>query len=264
MIWLFAYLGLGATAGLFAGLLGLGGGIMMVPVLTLLFAAQGFPAAHVMHLALGTAMATIIFTSLSSLRAHHARDAVLWPVVKRLSVGIVIGALLGPQLAARLPTRPLAILFTVFMSYVALQLLLDRKPKPLRELPGPLGLFGVGAGIGGLSALVSIGGGSLVVPFLVACNVRMHQAIGTSAATGLPIALAGTIGYILAAHGTNDLPAGSFGFIHLPALLGTASASVLAAPLGARLAHYLPVAVLKKIFAGVILLLLAKMLHGLL
>lgn len=263
MIWLLAYLGLGAIAGLFAGLLGLGGGVVLVPVLALLFAAQGFPAAHLMHLALGTAMATIIFTSLSSLRAHHARDAVLWPVVKRLSAGIVLGALLGPQLAARLPTRPLAIIFTLFMAYVAAQLLLDRKPGPSRELPGPLGLFGVGTGIGGLSALVSIGGGSLIVPFLVACNVRMHQAIGTSAATGLPIALAGTVGYILAAHGASDLPADSFGFIHLPALIGTAGASVLAAPLGARLAHRLPVALLKKIFAGLLLLLLAKMLHGL-
>lgn len=264
MIWLLAYLGLGAVAGLFAGLLGIGGGIVMVPALALLFAAQGFPATHLMHLALGTAMATIIFTSLASLRAHHARDAVLWPVVKRLSAGIVIGALLGAQLAAQLPTRPLAIIFTIFMTYVAAQLLLDRKPRPSRELPGPLGLFGTGVGIGGLSALVSIGGGSLVVPFLVACNVRMHQAIGTSAATGLPIALAGTAGYILAAHGAGDLPAGSFGFIHLPALIGTAGASVLFAPLGAKLAHRLPVAALKKIFAGVILLLLAKMLHGLL
>lgn len=264
MIWLLAYLGLGATAGLFAGLLGVGGGVILVPVLALLFAAQGFPAAHLMHLALGTSMATIIFTSLSSLRAHHARDAVLWPVVKRLSAGMVIGALLGPQLAARLPTQPLAILFTLFMTYVAAQLLLDRKPKPSRELPGPLGLFGVGAGIGSLSALVSIGGGSLVVPFLVACNVRMHQAIGTSAATGLPIALAGSVGYIIAAHGAGGLPAGSFGFIHLPALIGAASASVLAAPLGARLAHRLPVATLKKIFAAVILLLLAKMLSSLL
>jgi uncharacterized membrane protein YfcA len=264
MIWLLAYFGLGTITGVFAGLLGLGGGIVLVPVLALLFAAQGFPAAHLMHLALGTAMATIIFTSLSSLRAHHAHDAVLWPVVKRLSAGIVIGALLGPQLAARLPTRLLAIIFTLFMTYVAVQLLLDRKPRPSRELPGPLGLFGVGAGIGGLSALVSIGGGSLVVPFLVACNVRMHQAIGTSAATGLPIALAGTVGYVVAAHGAVDLPPGSFGFIHLPALLATADASVLAAPLGAKMAHRLPVALLKKIFAGLLLLLLAKMLHGLL
>lgn len=263
-LWLLAYLALGVVAGLFAGLLGVGGGIVMVPVLALLFAAQGFPAEHLMHLALGTAMATIIFTAFCSLRTHHAHGAVLWPVVKRLSAGIVVGALLGPQLAAQIPTRPLAILFTVFMAYVAFQLLLDLKPKPSRVLPGPLELFAAGLGIGALSALVSIGGGSLVVPFLTACNVKMHQAIGTSAATGLPIALTGTAGYVLAAQGAGGLPEGSFGFIYLPALLATAGASMLFAPLGARLAHRLPVAALKKIFAGVIVLLLAKMLHGLL
>jgi uncharacterized membrane protein YfcA len=196
-----------------------------------------------MHLALGTAMATIIFTASCSLRTHHAHGAVLWPVVARLSTGIVAGALLGPLLAAQIPTRPLAILFTVFMAYVAFQLLLDPKPQASRALPGPLGLFGAGLGIGALSALVSI---------------------GTSAATGLPIALTGTTGYILAAQGAGNLPEGSFGFIYLPALFAAAGASMLLAPVGARLAHRLPVALLKKIFAGVLLLLLAKMLHGLL
>lgn len=263
-LWLLAYLALGAVAGLFAGLLGIGGGIVMVPVFALLFAAQGFPAEHLMHLALGTAMATIIFTASCSLRTHHAHGAVLWPVVKGLSTGIVAGALLGPLLAAQIPTRPLAILFTVFMAYVAFQLLLDLKPQASRALPGPLGLFGAGLGIGALSALVSIGGGSLVVPFLTACNVKMHQAIGTSAATGLPIALTGTAGYVLAAQGAGNLPEGSFGFIYLPALFAAAGASMLLAPVGARLAHRLPVALLKKIFAAVLLLLLAKMLHGLL
>lgn len=264
MIWFLAYLSLGAFAGFFAGLLGVGGGAVMVPILAMMFAAQGFPAAHLMHLVLGTSMATIIFTSISSLRAHHRHSAVLWPVVQAITPGIVAGTLLGAQIAARIPTRSLAIIFTMFMAYVAAQLLINAKPKPMHALPGTLGMLGAGLGIGGISALVAIGGGTLTVPFLVWCNVRMHHAIGTSATVGLPIAIAGTAGYMISGYGTSGLPDGSFGFIYLPALAGTAIASMLVAPLGAKLSHRLPVAALKKIFAGVILLLLAKMLHSLL
>lgn len=235
----------------------------MVPILALMFAAQGFADAHLMHLALGTSMATIIFTSVSSLRAHHQHGAVLWPVVKSIAPGIVVGTLAGAQIAAHVPTRPLAIFFAVFMSYVAIQMILNVKPKPSRELPGTAGMFGVGAGIGGISALVAIGGGSLSVPFMTWCNVKMHNAIGTSAAIGFPIAVAGTVGYMVSGYSATGLPAGSFGFIYLPALAGTVIASVLVAPFGARLAHRLPVPMLKKAFAGVIILLLLKMLHGL-
>lgn len=263
MSWFFAYLALGAFAGFFAGLLGIGGGAVVVPMLVMMFAAQGFPDAHLMHLVLGTSMATIIFTSISSLRAHHQHRAVNWPVVKTLSPGIVAGTLFGAQLAAHVPTRPLAIFFAVFMVYVALQMVINAKPAPSRELPGRLGMLGVGVGIGSLSSLAAVGGGSLTVPFLLWCNVKMHHAIGTSAAVGLPIALAGTVGYMISGYGARGLPAGSFGFIYVPALAGTVIASAIVAPFGARLAHRLPVATLKKIFAGVILLLLAKMLHGL-
>lgn len=261
--WLLGYLALGAVAGFFAGLLGVGGGAIMVPVLALMFAAQGFPEAHLMHLALGTSMCSIVFTSLSSLRAHHGHGAVLWPIVWAIAPGILIGTFAGAQLASALPTRPLAIFFTVFMSYVAFQMLANIKPKPARQLPGSLGMFLVGNGIGGISALVAIGGGSLSVPFMTWCNVRMHQAIGTSAAIGLPIALAGTAGYLLGGSGATALPAGSVGYIYLPAMAACVAMSMLTAPLGARAAHKLPVATLKKIFAGVILLLLARMLHGL-
>jgi uncharacterized membrane protein YfcA len=261
--WLIAYLALGAFAGFFAGLLGVGGGAVMVPILAVMFAAQGFADAHLMHLALGTSMATIIFTSVSSLRAHHQHGAVLWPVVKSIAPGIVVGTLAGAQLAAYVPTRPLAIFFTLFMSYVAIQMILNVKPKPSRELPAALGMFSVGAGIGGVSALVAIGGGSLSVPFMTWCNVKIHNAIGTSAAIGFPIAVTGTVGYMISGYGASDLPAGSFGFIYLPALAGTVVASVIVAPYGARLAHTLPVATLKKVFAGVIIILLIKMLHGL-
>jgi uncharacterized membrane protein YfcA len=266
-LWLLAYLGLGVFAGFFAGLLGVGGGAVMVPILALMFAAQNFGDAHLMHLALGTSMATIVFTSLSSLRAHHQHGAVLWPVVRVIAPGIVIGTLIGAQLAARIPTKPLAIIFTVFMSYVALQMLLNVKPKPSRTLPGELGMYAVGGFIGGISALVAIGGGSLSVPFMTWCNVKMHNAIGTSAAIGFPIAVAGTVGYMMSGYGAmqqGGLPTGSFGFIYLPALAGTVVASMIVAPFGAKLAHRLPVATLKKVFACVIIALLVKMLHGLL
>ncbi|MDX9767132.1 MAG: sulfite exporter TauE/SafE family protein [Ectothiorhodospiraceae bacterium] len=263
-LWFFAYLALGAFAGFFAGLLGIGGGGIMVPVLAMLFAAQGMPDAHLMHLALGTSMATIMFTSISSLRAHHAHGAVLWPVVRALAPGVLLGTFLGAQLAARLPTVPLAVIFALFMSYVALQMVLNVKPKPARQLPGSLGMFGVGTGIGGISALVAIGGGAVTVPFLAWCNVRLHHAIGTSAAVGFPIALAGSVGYLAAGHAAEGLPAGSLGFVHLPALASTAIASVLLAPLGARAAHRLPVAALKKVFALLVVLLVAKMLYSLL
>jgi uncharacterized membrane protein YfcA len=262
-LWLLGYLALGAVAGFFAGLLGVGGGAIMVPVLALMFAAQGFPEMHLMHLALGTSMAAIVFTSISSLRAHHGHGAVLWPIVWVIAPGILIGTFAGAQLASAIPTRPLAIFFTVFMSYVAFQMLANIKPKPSRQLPGSLGMFLVGSGIGAISALVAIGGGSLSVPFMTWCNIKMHNAIGTSAAIGLPIALAGTAGYLLGGSGATALPTGSYGYIYLPALAACVAMSVLTAPLGARAAHKLPVATLKKIFAGVILLLLAKMVHGL-
>lgn len=262
--WFAGYLLLGAVAGFFAGLLGIGGGGIMVPVLAMMFAAQGFPDAHLMHLALGTSMAAIVFTSVASLRTHHAHGAVAWPIVKSIAPGIVAGTLLGAQIAGRLPTRPLAIFFAVFIAYVAVQMIANVKPKPSRRLPDALGMTGVGLGIGGVSALAAIGGGTMSVPFMVWCNVGMRQAIGTSAAIGFPIAVAGTAGYLIAGHGATGLPEGSFGFIHLPALAGTVVASIPTAPLGARAAHRLPVAAVKKIFAGVLVLLSAKMLHGLL
>ena len=261
--WFLGYLVLGAVAGFFAGLLGVGGGAIMVPVLAMMFAAQGFPEAHLMHLALGTSMATIVFTSISSLRAHHKHGAVVWPIVRDIAPGIVVGTLLGAQIAGRVPTKPLAIFFAIFIAYVAVQMILNVKPKPSRNLPGKAGMFGVGAFIGGISSLVAIGGGSLSVPFMTWCNVKVHHAIGTSAAIGFPIALAGTIGYMIAGYGAAGLPAGSFGFIYLPALAATVIISMLMAPIGAKVAHSLPVATVKKIFAGLLVLLLAKMLHGL-
>lgn len=259
--WLLAYLALGAFVGFFAGLLGVGGGGIMVPVLTTMFAAQGFPPAQMVHLALGTSMAAIVLTSVSSLRAHHAHGAVRWDIVKGITPGVLFGTFGGTFIAALAPTRPLAIFFGCFMAYVSLQMILNVKPKPSRALPGPVGLAGVGSGIGLVSALVAIGGGSLSVPFMTWCNVKMQNAIGTSAAIGLPIALAGGAGYLINGWSVEGLPAWSVGYIYLPALVAISAVSTFTAPLGARLAHRLPVATLKKVFAGVLILLSAKMLH---
>lgn len=260
---LLAYLLTGAVAGFFAGLLGVGGGVVVVPILTVLFTGQGFPAREVLHLALGTSMATILFTSMSSLRAHHAHKAVLWPVVRDLTPGILLGTLLGAQLASRISSQALSIFFVSFMILVAIQMIANLRPKPSRSLPGRGGLSLAGALIGGIASLAAMGGGALTVPYLIWCNVRPHWAIGTSAAVGLPIAIGGTLGYIWNGWGHVDLPPGSLGFVYLPALGIILLASVLTAQLGAKLAHRLPIKVLKRVFAGLLLMLSAKMLWSL-
>lgn len=261
--WLF-YLAAGVIAGFLAGLLGVGGGLVIVPVLTFIFAGQHFPDAYIQHLALGTSLASILFTSLSSLRAHHAHGAVIWDVVRGITPGIVAGTLLGSVLAAQLSSHFLKAFFVAFIYYVATQMLLNIKPKPSRLLPGPLGMFGAGSFIGGISSLVGIGGGTVSVPFMTWCNVKLHQAIGTSAAIGFPIAVAGAVGFVVNGLAVKGLPAYSLGFVYLPALLGLVLASVLVAPFGARLAHRLPVAALKKIFALLLYALGTRMLVSLL
>lgn len=262
--WFMAYLALGAVVGFFAGLLGVGGGGIMVPALTAMFAAQGLPFEHLVHVSLATSMAAIVVTSASSLRAHQKHGAIQWPIVKSITPGILLGTFGAALLAAYIPSLPLAIFFVIFMAYVSVQMWLNVKPKPSRQLPSPLGLSGVGLIIGGLSALVAIGGGSLSVPFMTWCNVRIQQAIATSAAIGLPIALAGTFGYLVSGLGVEGLPKYTFGFIYLPAAASIALVSVFTAPLGAKLAHQLPVATLKKVFAVLLIGLSLKMLHTIL
>lgn len=256
------YLTLGAFAGILAGLLGVGGGLVIVPILTFIFIAQGIPAEHILHLALGTSLASIMFTSISSLRAHHARGAVDWSVVRSITPGIMAGTFFGSWVAAQLSTRFLKAFFVIFLYYVAIQMLLNIKPKPHRQLPGPLAMTGVGGLIGGVSSLVGIGGGSMSVPFLVWCNLAMHNAIGTSSAIGFPIALAGAAGYLFNGLGVK-LPPHTLGFIYLPALAGVAAASIITAPIGARLAHSLPIGGLKKIFALLLIIMGTKMLMSL-
>ncbi len=258
-----AYLATGAVAGFFAGLLGVGGGVIVVPILALLFAGQGFPAREVFHLALGTSMATILFTSVSSLRAHHAHGAVLWPVVGGMVPAILAGTFLGAQVAVLVTSRQLSIFFAGFMLFVAFQMVANRQPRPSRTLPGRGGLSLAGLIIGTIASLAAMGGGALTVPYLIRHNVRPHQAIGTSSAVGLPIAFGGTLGYVWNGLGHGGLPAGSLGFVYLPALAVILAASLIAAPLGARTAHRLPVPVLKRIFAALLLVLAGKMLWGL-
>ena len=249
MDWWWAYLAIGVAVGFLAGLLGIGGGMVMVPMLVIVFTAKGFPAEHMMHLALATALATIAFTSLSSVRAHHRHGGVDWAVARAMSPGIVAGSLAAALAAGLVPTRPLAVFFTGFMFYAAAQMLVEFKPKASRELPGPAGLFGAGAAIGAISSLLAAGGAFLSIPFLLWCNVPLRRAIGTAAANGFPIALAGTVGYVLQGLRANDLPAWSFGYVYLPALALIVVASMPLAPLGARLAHRLPVKRLRVAFA---------------
>ncbi len=259
--WLSGFVLLGAVTGLVAGLFGIGGGGLMVPVLTLLFAAKAFPDSHLMHLALGTSMAAIVPIAIASLKAHHGHKAVLWPVVARLTPGVLLGTFAATFLAAFLSSEPLAIFFSVFMAYVAVQMVLNRKPKPSRQLPGTTALVATGTGIGGVSALVAIGGGTLTVPFLTWCNVRLPVAIGTSAAVGLPIALAGTLGYVVNGWGAPGLPDYTFGYVYWPAVLAIACVSYFTAPIGARLAHRLPVTWLRRLFALLLVGLAVEMLR---
>jgi uncharacterized membrane protein YfcA len=258
------YLVLGAFAGFLAGLLGVGGGLVIVPVLAFLFTTQHFNEANILHLALGTSLASIIFTSLSSVRAHHAHGALDCRMVLGITPGIVTGTLLGSVLAAHLSTAALKLFFVAFLFYAATQMVLDIRPKAHQQLPGKLGMFSAGNVIGAVSSLVGIGGGTLSVPFMLWCNVAMHRAIGTSAAIGFPIAIAGAAGYILNGMAADNLPAHSLGFIYLPALAGIALASIITAPLGARTTHRLPVKRLKKIFAVLLYLLGIQMAASLL
>lgn len=262
--WLLSYALLGIGSGFVAGLFGVGGGLTIVPILLLLFQTQGFSEAQIMHLALGTAMATIVVTSISSMRAHHQQGGVRWDIFKFMAPGLVVGTLVGSLFASRVPTDTMAVLFTIIVYWAAFQMLLDFKPKPARELPGAPGLMGVGGLIGGVSSLVAAGGGFLSVPFMVLCNVNIRQAVGTSSALGFPIALSGVVGYILGGWSLPDLPGPNLGFVYLPAFVGVVVSTVFTAPVGAKLAHRLPVKQLKRAFGVMLALLASKMLWNLL
>ena len=260
MEWWAVYLLMGLFVGFFAGLLGIGGGLILVTLMVYLFTVQGFPEDRILHIALGTSIASIVFTSISSLLAHHKHGAVRWDIVRAAVPGLIVGTLLGTLVADQLKSKYLAIFFVIFVYYSAMQMFFNAKPKPSRQLPGRLGLLLASVLIGVLSALVGVGGGIMTIPLMSMCNVPMRNAIGTSAALGLPIAIAGTIGFIVTGLGKDHLPPFSVGYVYLPALIGIVIGTLVTVPWGAKMAHTLPVSSLKKIFAVILFILATRML----
>lgn len=262
MTFIVFYLGLGIAAGMLGGMLGVGGGIVVVPALLWIFKQQGVQSDVLTHLAIGTSLAAIVFTSLSAIRAQQQRGAIDWAVVRLLAPASVIGALAGGYMAGFIPAVTLKTIFSVFLIIVSIQLLANWRPAPHWTLPGTKGLWGVGVGIGSLSAMMGIGGGTIAVPFLHACNVDMKRAIAISSTLGFPIAVFGATGFVLSGWHHTGLPAWSFGYVDLPALFAVGAISMLVAPFGVRLAHHFPVARLKRIFGIILLLVALKMLFG--
>ncbi len=253
---------LGLFTGFLAGLLGIGGGMIMVPFITIIMSMRGVSPDLAVKMAIATSMATIIFTSISSVRAHHKRGAVRWDIVKRLAPGIVLGAALASMgVFSMLKGAWLALFFAAFVAFSGTQMLLDKKPSPSRTMPGTGGQLAAGGVIGFLSGLVGAGGGFVSVPFMTWCNVAMHHAVATSAALGFPIAVANVLGYMVAGQSVQGLPEGSLGYVFLPALAVIAAASVLMAPIGVKAAHAMPVKQLKRVFAFILYALSAYMLY---
>jgi uncharacterized membrane protein YfcA len=263
MEWWIVYLLMGLFVGFFAGLLGIGGGLILVTLMVYLFTLQGFPADRLLHLALGTSIASIVFTSISSLRAHHKHGAVRWDILRMVIPGLVIGTLLGTVVADLLKSKYLAIFFVIFVYCAAAQMFANVKPKPTWQLPGKASMTAVAVIVGIVSSLVGVGGGVMTIPLMSLCNVPMRQTIGTSAALGLPIALAGTVGYIVTGLGKDHLPPLSVGYIYLPALIGIVIGTFVTVPWGAKAAHAMPVPRLKKIFAVILFILATRMLWSL-
>lgn len=243
-------LALGVCAGFLAGLFGIGGGMLLVPFMTLILSHSGVEASMAVKMAIATSMATILFTSLSSVRAHHSRGAVRWAIVRGMAPGILAGGLLaGAGAFALLKGQALALVFGLFVSFSATQMLRGKKPAPHRQMPGWVGQSAAGTGVGFLSGLVGAGGGFVSVPFMTWCNVPIHNAVATSAALGVPVAIASTLGYVIGGWNLPGALPGAFGYLYLPALVLIAAASVTMAPLGARAAHAMNVAQLKRAFA---------------
>ena len=263
MEWWIVYLLMGLFVGFFAGLLGIGGGLILVTLMVYLFTVQGFPADRLLHLALGTSITSIVFTSISSLRAHHKHGAVRWDILRAAVPGLIVGTLLGTVVADQLQSKYLAIFFVIFVYCSAVQMFADVKPKPTRQLPGKAGVSVVAVIVGIVSSLVGVGGGVMTIPLMSLCNVPMRQAIGTSAALGLPIAVAGTVGFIVTGLGKDHLPALSLGYVYLPALIGIVIGTFVTVPWGAKMAHSMPVTTLKKIFAVILFILATRMLWSL-
>lgn len=254
------YLLVGLCIGYLSGLLGIGGGVLLVPILLFMFDAQHFAAQNNLHLALGTSMATILFTSISSAQQHHAHCAVSWDVVRIITPGVLLGTAIGGLVIGYVSSSHLTLFFALFVYVVAAQMLFNLMPAATRGYPKLKEMTLAGAVLGCISSVASIGGGMLSVPYLVWHKLPLRNAIGTSAALGFPIAVGGTIGYIVAGYHAAELPRYSLGYVYTPALLWLAIGTVYTAPFGAKATHRLPVATLRKIFALVLIILATKML----
>jgi uncharacterized membrane protein YfcA len=252
----------GSISGFMAGLLGIGGGMILVPFMILVFTHQGFSPELIVHMAIATGMATILFTTTSAIWAHHKHSSIDWKLVASLSPGMVVGGLVGgSKIFEAIHTSWLSLGFALFIVYSAIQMIRNKKPVAERELPGPLGLFSFGALAGALASLVGAGGAFITVPFMLRCNVKPHTAMASSSGLGFPVAAAATIGYMYGSWNLPNLPAGSLGYVYLPAVLCIALVSIFTAPQGAKMARKLHVAHLKRIFGVMLLFLAAFMLN---
>ena len=260
MDWWWAYLAVGVFVGFFSGLLGIGGGAAMVPLLAFIFAAKGFAAQYTVHLALGTCVAAIMFTAISSARSHHRHKAVNREILRRIFPGVIVGALAGAALARFLSERFLAMMFTALVYYAATLMLIERKPAPGKQPSAGGAMWGIGGIVGLFSVLTATGGAAMVVAYLVRRGISVHEAIGTASAASLCLAFAGAIGYVLSGSTVAGLPEWSLGFVYLPALAWIVVASMLLAPVGAAVAHRTPGRTLRRVFAFVLFALATSML----
>lgn len=262
LISILAFAATGACAGLLAGLLGIGGGMIIVPALVVLLPGFGVGSAALTQVAVGTSLACIAFISINSAWAHHRRDAVDWPTFGRMVPGLLAGALLGAVLAHQLSSLVLQRLVGIAALVIAVRMLSNIKPRTARELPGAFGLGLAGTVIGCLSSLVGIGGGSLTVPFLSACNQQMQRAVATSSACGVPIAWAGALGFIGAGWHTDAAGAAGLGYVNVITAAAVVAGSLVFTPAGAALAHRLPAATLRRVFALLLVVVGVRMLLG--
>jgi len=260
MDWWWAYLAVGTFVGFFSGLLGVGGGALMVPLLAFIFDAKGFAPPHVVHLALGTSVAAMLFTAAASARSHYLHNAINSSVLARIVPGVLVGTLAGAALASQLDARLLTIAFTVLIFWAATLMVVEVKAQPARELPGALRMSAVSGAIGLFSSLTATGGSAMVVAYLVRRGISVHHAIGTASAVSWSLALFGTIGYLAAGATVPGLPSWSIGFIYLPALALIVATGIVMAPVGAAVAHRTPGRTLKRVFAVVLFALATGML----
>ncbi len=249
----------GAIAGTLAGLLGVGGGIIIVPLLVVFFNSQGVNIDVLMHVAIGTSLATIVVTSLSSIYAHHQHGAIDWPVFKIMSIGVFTGGLFGAFIANFISGENLKITFSIFLLFISMQMFFGGKIKAHRKLPKPRGIVLVGTIIGSISSVMGVGGGSMSVPFLTWCNINIRNAIATSSAIGFPIAVSGTLGFIVLGLAVPNRPELSIGYINLPAFISIVISSVMFAPLGAKMAHRISTVYLNRLFAVFLLMVALRM-----